>query len=56
MEEFKILGPSAHGDAIVSVQERTLKIYKGSYENFVATREAERQKLESAYRQQQVEI
>ncbi len=42
--------------AIVSVQDRSLKIYYGDYESFVSTRNAEREKLASAYHQQQVQI
>lgn len=42
--------------AIVSVQERTLKIYRGNYEYFIATQQAELERLESAYVQQQREI
>lgn len=42
--------------AIVSVQERQLKIYYGNYEAYVVNREAEGERLKSAYRQQQEEI
>ncbi|MBI3550364.1 MAG: ABC-F family ATP-binding cassette domain-containing protein [Elusimicrobia bacterium] len=42
--------------AIVSVQDQTLKVYPGDYEGFVAEREAERRRLESAWRRQQEEI
>ncbi|MFC1522749.1 ABC-F family ATP-binding cassette domain-containing protein [Elusimicrobiota bacterium] len=43
-------------EVIVSVQEHDLKMYYGNYENYVATRESEREKLEQAYYQQQQEI
>jgi ATP-binding cassette, subfamily F, member 3 len=42
--------------AIVSVQDRTLRVYHGNYENFLAQRESEKEKLYSAWRQQQEQI
>ena len=42
--------------AIVSVQDRTLKVYHGDYEFFLREREAERLRLESAWKRQQEEI
>ncbi|MFA6092010.1 MAG: ABC-F family ATP-binding cassette domain-containing protein [Elusimicrobiota bacterium] len=43
-------------EAIVSMQERTLKVYRGDYEAFLREREAEKERVRSAWRQQQVEI
>lgn len=42
--------------AIVSVQDRALKVYHGDYENYLAQRETEKEKLISAWKQQQDEI
>jgi ATP-binding cassette subfamily F protein 3 len=42
--------------AIVSVQDKTLRVYHGDYENFLAQRESEKEKLYSAWRQQQEQI
>ncbi len=42
--------------ATVSLQEQTLRVYHGNYEHFVAERQAERERLESAWRRQQEEI
>lgn len=42
--------------AIVSVQDKTLKTYHGDYEFFLREREAERLRLESAWKRQQEEI
>ncbi len=42
--------------AIVSVQDQTLRVYHGNYENFLAQRESEKEKLYSAWRQQQEQI
>ena len=42
--------------AIVSLQEKTVKVYHGDYEFFLREKQAERERLEAAYRQQQVEI
>ncbi|MDE2236636.1 MAG: ABC-F family ATP-binding cassette domain-containing protein [Elusimicrobia bacterium] len=42
--------------AIVSVQDRALKVYRGDYEFFLRERQAERERLEAAWRQQQSEI
>ncbi len=43
-------------NAIVSVQEKTLRVYYGDYENFVAQRQSEKEKIYSAWRLQQEEI
>ena len=43
-------------NAIVSVQEHTLRVYYGNYENFVAQRQAEKEKLYSSHRLQQEQI
>jgi ATP-binding cassette subfamily F protein 3 len=43
-------------NAIVSVQDQTLRVYHGNYENFLAQRESEKEKLYSAWRQQQEQI
>ncbi|OGS12336.1 MAG: hypothetical protein A2234_07670 [Elusimicrobia bacterium RIFOXYA2_FULL_58_8] len=43
-------------NAIISVQEKTLRAYYGNYENFVAQRQAEKEKIYSAWRLQQEEI
>ena len=42
--------------AIVSLQDHTLRVYHGDYENFVAQRQAEKEKTYSAWRLQQEEI
>ncbi|MEK6543441.1 MAG: ATP-binding cassette domain-containing protein [Elusimicrobiota bacterium] len=42
--------------AIVSVLEHDLKVYWGTYEDFLEAREREKEKLESAYYQQQKQI
>jgi len=42
--------------SIVSVQERSLRVYPGDYESFVAMRAGELVRLEAAYQQQQAEI
>ncbi len=42
--------------AIVAVEERRLKIYRANYAGFLAEREAARERLLSAYKQQQDEI
>lgn len=42
--------------AIVSLQDHKLRIYYGDYEHFLSQREAEREKLLAAYKQQQDEI
>ncbi len=42
--------------AIVSLQDKTLKIYYGDYESFIAERKAERERLESAFKRQREEI
>ncbi len=42
--------------AIVSLQDKTLKIYHGDYEHFIAERRAEKERLESAYQRQKEEI
>ena len=42
--------------AIVSVQDGKLKIYRGDYEFFLRERQAERERLEMAWRRQQEEI
>ncbi len=42
--------------AIISVQEHTLRVYYGDYENFLAQRQSEKEKIYSAWRQQQEEI
>ncbi|MFH2202714.1 MAG: ABC-F family ATP-binding cassette domain-containing protein [Elusimicrobiota bacterium] len=42
--------------SIVSVQEHTLKIYHGNYEEFVQQREAEKTQMIKAYKEQQDEI
>ncbi len=42
--------------AIVSLQDKTLKIYHGDYEHFISERKAERERLESAFKRQQEEI
>ena len=42
--------------AIVSLQDKTLKVYHGDYEYFLAQREMEKEKLLSAWKQQQDEI
>ncbi|HAF94969.1 MAG: hypothetical protein A2021_08120 [Elusimicrobia bacterium GWF2_52_66] len=42
--------------AIVSLQDKTLKVYHGDYEFFLAQREMEKEKLLSAWKQQQDEI
>ena len=43
-------------NVIVSVQDQTLKAYHGDYEHFLAEREAERERVVSAWKQQQIEI
>jgi len=47
---------NAVGRAIVSLQDRTLKVYHGDYDFFLREREAERERLVSAWKQQQDEI
>jgi len=42
--------------AIVSLQDHTLRVYHGNYENFVAQRQAEKEKTYSSWRLQQEEI
>ncbi len=42
--------------AIVSLQDKTLKIYHGDYEHFVSERKMEKERLESAFKRQQEEI
>ncbi|MHB2025229.1 MAG: ABC-F family ATP-binding cassette domain-containing protein [Elusimicrobiota bacterium] len=42
--------------AVVSVQEQTLKVYRGDYDFFLSERKAERERLESAWRRQQEDI
>jgi ATP-binding cassette subfamily F protein 3 len=42
--------------AVVSVQYQGLKIYHGDYEHFVLERQAEKERVESAHRVQQVKI
>ncbi|HNT98171.1 MAG TPA: ATP-binding cassette domain-containing protein, partial [Elusimicrobiales bacterium] len=42
--------------AIVSLQERKLRVYHGDYANFLAQRESEKEKLLSQWKQQQLEI
>ena len=42
--------------SIVSLQDHALKVYPGNYEKYLAERQAERERLEAAYRQQQEEI
>jgi ATP-binding cassette subfamily F protein 3 len=41
---------------IVSVQDKTLKVYTGNYDAYLSERASERERLESAYRRQQEEI
>jgi len=43
-------------NAIVSLQDHTLRVYHGDYENFLAQRQAEKEKIYSAWRLQQEEI
>ncbi|OIN99545.1 MAG: hypothetical protein AUJ51_12775 [Elusimicrobia bacterium CG1_02_56_21] len=43
-------------NAIISVQEKTLRAYYGDYENFISQRQSEKEKIYSAYRLQQEEI
>jgi ATP-binding cassette subfamily F protein 3 len=47
---------NAVGKAIVSVQDKTLKVYHGDYEYFQRERQSEKEKLIAAYNQQQSEI
>ena len=42
--------------AIVSLQDKTIKVYHGDYEFFVREKAAERERLQAAYDQQQTEI
>ena len=42
--------------AIVSLQDKTLRVYHGDYSNFLAQRESEKEKLLSQWKQQQLEI
>jgi ATP-binding cassette subfamily F protein 3 len=42
--------------AIVSLQERKLRVYYGDYENFLSQRESEKEKICSAWRLQQEQI
>lgn len=42
--------------AVVSLQDSTLKTYRGDYEYYLAQREGERQRLKAAWQQQQDEI
>ncbi len=43
-------------NAIISVQDKTLRAYYGDYENFLAQRQSEKDKIYSAWRQQQDDI
>ncbi len=43
-------------NAIVSLQDKTLRVYHGDYENFLAQRQSEKEKIYSAWRLQQEEI
>ncbi len=43
-------------NAIVSVQEKNLRVYYGDYENFLAQRESEKEKIYSAWRLQQEQV
>ena len=43
-------------NAIISVQDKTLRAYYGNYENFLAQRQSEKDKVYSAWRQQQDDI
>ncbi|MFA6434538.1 MAG: ABC-F family ATP-binding cassette domain-containing protein [Elusimicrobiales bacterium] len=43
-------------NAIISVQDKTLRAYYGDYEHFLAQRESEKEKLLSQWKQQQDEI
>ncbi len=43
-------------NAIVSLQDKTLRVYHGDYENFLAQRQSEKEKTYSAWRLQQEEI
>ena len=42
--------------SIVSVQDKTLKVYRGDYEAFQREREAEKERIVQAWKQQQTEI
>ncbi|MEI7528843.1 MAG: ABC-F family ATP-binding cassette domain-containing protein [Elusimicrobiota bacterium] len=42
--------------AIVSLQDHALRVYHGNYENFLAQRQSEKEKIYSAWRLQQEEI
>ncbi|OGR81371.1 MAG: hypothetical protein A2X32_11135 [Elusimicrobia bacterium GWC2_64_44] len=42
--------------AIVSLQDKTLRVYHGDYEKYLAERQAEKEKIYSAWRLQQEEI
>ncbi|MBI5244711.1 MAG: ABC-F family ATP-binding cassette domain-containing protein [Elusimicrobia bacterium] len=43
-------------EAVVSIHDHCLKIYRGDYADYLREREAEKERLASAWRQQQVEI
>ena len=43
-------------NAIVSLQDKTLRVYHGNYENFLAQRQSEKEKIYSAWRLQQEDI
>ena len=43
-------------NAIISVQDKTLRAYYGDYENFLACRQSEKDKIYSTWRQQQDDI
>ncbi|MDP2866984.1 MAG: ABC-F family ATP-binding cassette domain-containing protein, partial [Elusimicrobiota bacterium] len=43
-------------NAIVSLQDKTLRVYHGDYENFLAQRQSEKEKIYSAWRLQQEDI
>ncbi|HAT72388.1 MAG TPA: ABC transporter ATP-binding protein [Elusimicrobia bacterium] len=43
-------------NAIVSLQDKTLRVYHGDYENFLAQRQSEKEKVYSAWRLQQEDI
>lgn len=42
--------------AIVSLQDRTLRVYRGDYDRYLFQRQAERERLEAAWKRQQEEI
>ena len=43
-------------NAIVSLQDKTLRVYHGDYENFLSQRQSEKEKIYSAWRLQQEDI